>query len=67
MKDEVLAYITHEHNGQRQRLVFTHRNYPEAGGQAPAGTAGRVFEYGWTDLRAGLELSGAQDSWLHLI
>lgn len=36
---KAVAYITREKEGQRQLLVFTHRDYPEAGVQVPAGTA----------------------------
>lgn len=38
MKHKVLAYITRQRNRQPQLLVFTHRNFPEAGMQVPAGT-----------------------------
>ena len=38
MKHKVLAYITRERDGCRELLVFTHRDYPEAGVQVPAGT-----------------------------
>jgi 8-oxo-dGTP pyrophosphatase MutT (NUDIX family) len=36
---KAVAYITREKEGRRQLLVFTHRDYPEAGVQVPAGTA----------------------------
>ncbi|MDQ3929448.1 MAG: NUDIX domain-containing protein, partial [Chloroflexota bacterium] len=36
---KALAYITREKEGRKQLLVFTHRDYPEAGVQVPAGTA----------------------------
>jgi 8-oxo-dGTP pyrophosphatase MutT (NUDIX family) len=35
---KVVAYIVREVEGKRQLLVFTHRDYPEAGLQVPAGT-----------------------------
>lgn len=35
---KVLAYIVREREGKRELLVFTHRDYPEAGLQVPAGT-----------------------------
>ena len=35
---KVVAYITRERDGKEQLLVFTHRDYPEAGLQVPAGT-----------------------------
>ena len=35
---KVLAYVTREVGGERQLLVFTHRDYPDAGVQVPAGT-----------------------------
>lgn len=38
MKHKVLAYITRERADHRDLLVFTHRDYPEAGVQVPAGT-----------------------------
>ncbi|HLE30393.1 MAG TPA: NUDIX domain-containing protein, partial [Anaerolineales bacterium] len=38
MKHKVLAYITRRRNGRTQLLVFTHRDFPEAGVQVPAGT-----------------------------
>jgi len=38
MKHKVLAYITRQRNRQPQLLVFTHRDFPEAGIQVPAGT-----------------------------
>ena len=38
MPHKVLAYVTRRRNGQHQLLVFTHRDYPEAGMQVPAGT-----------------------------
>jgi 8-oxo-dGTP diphosphatase len=38
MKHKVLAYITRERADHRELLVFTHRDYPEAGVQVPAGT-----------------------------
>lgn len=38
MPHKVLAYITREHAGGRQVLVFDHRDQPEAGLQVPAGT-----------------------------
>ena len=34
----MVAYITRQQDGRRQLLVFTHRHYPEAGVQVPAGT-----------------------------
>jgi 8-oxo-dGTP pyrophosphatase MutT (NUDIX family) len=44
MKHKVLAYITRRREGGRQLLVFTHRDYPEAGVQVPAGTVERGEE-----------------------
>ena len=46
MKHKVLAYITRERDGHRELLVFTHRDFPEAGVQVPAGTVepGEVIE-----------------------
>lgn len=38
VKRKVLAYITREQNGHKELLVFTHRDYPEAGLQVPGGT-----------------------------
>ena len=38
MRYKVLAYITRERDGRRELLAFTHRDYPEAGVQVPAGT-----------------------------
>src|SRR5258708_26477544 len=35
---KVLAYITRQHQGQTQLLVFDHRHHSEAGTQVPAGT-----------------------------
>ncbi len=35
---KVLAYVTREVAGERQLLVFRHRDYPKAGVQVPAGT-----------------------------
>lgn len=35
---KVLAYITRILHGDRQLLVFTHQDFPEAGLQVPAGT-----------------------------
>ena len=35
--DRVLAYVTREHNGRRELLVFDHRDHPNAGTQVPAG------------------------------
>ena len=35
---KVLAYITRSTDSRRQLLVFTHRDYPDAGIQVPAGT-----------------------------
>jgi ADP-ribose pyrophosphatase YjhB (NUDIX family) len=38
MQLKVLAYITREYNNDIQLLVFTQRDYPDAGLQIPAGT-----------------------------
>ena len=38
MNHKVLAYITRRLDDQPQLLVFTHRDFPEAGRQVPAGT-----------------------------
>lgn len=35
---QAFAYITREHQGQREVLVFTHRDFPEASVQVPKGT-----------------------------
>jgi 8-oxo-dGTP pyrophosphatase MutT (NUDIX family) len=35
---KVLAYVVREREGRRELLVFTHRDYPDAGLQVPAGT-----------------------------
>lgn len=35
---KVLAYVTRTHQGRPQLLVFTHRDYLQAGLQVPAGT-----------------------------
>jgi 8-oxo-dGTP pyrophosphatase MutT (NUDIX family) len=37
MRLKVLAYITREHHGQMELLVFTQRGIPEAGLQVPGG------------------------------
>jgi 8-oxo-dGTP pyrophosphatase MutT (NUDIX family) len=37
VKKRVVAYITRDRNGQRELLVFDHRDHPEAGTQVPAG------------------------------
>lgn len=38
MRQKVLAYILRQRDGQRQLLVFEHRDHPDAGVQVPAGT-----------------------------
>lgn len=38
MKKKVLAYITRNHSGRDEVLVFLHRDHPEAGLQVPGGT-----------------------------
>jgi ADP-ribose pyrophosphatase YjhB (NUDIX family) len=38
VKHKVLAYITREHRGRTELLVFDQRDQPEAGTQVPAGT-----------------------------
>ncbi len=38
MKHKVIAYSSCQQAGRRQLLLFTHRDYPEAGVQVPAGT-----------------------------
>jgi len=35
--DRVLAYVTRERDGDKQLLVFEHRDFPDAGLQVPAG------------------------------
>jgi 8-oxo-dGTP pyrophosphatase MutT (NUDIX family) len=35
--ERVVAYVTREHEGRRELLVFDHRDHPEAGTQVPAG------------------------------
>ena len=46
--DRVLAYVTRERDGDKQLLVFDHRDYPDAGTQVPAGRieAGEELEPG---------------------
>ncbi len=38
MKHKALAYIIRNHDGQPELLTFTHKDFPEAGVQIPAGT-----------------------------
>jgi len=38
VKHKVVAYVTRQQDGRQRLLVFTHRDYPEAGVQVPAGT-----------------------------
>lgn len=38
VKKKVLVYITRVEDGRTELLVFTHRDFPEAGIQVPAGT-----------------------------
>jgi ADP-ribose pyrophosphatase YjhB (NUDIX family) len=38
MNNKVVAYITRKRDGNMELLVFTHRDFPEAGLQVPAGT-----------------------------
>lgn len=38
MRQKVMAYVVRQRAGQRELLVFEHRDYPDAGVQAPAGT-----------------------------
>ena len=60
-RQKVQCYITREHAGSLQALVFEHIDYPEAGVQVPAGS----IEPGETPeeaaLREAWEESGIQD------
>ncbi|MEL7338959.1 MAG: NUDIX domain-containing protein [Bacteroidota bacterium] len=38
VKTKVLAYITRQQGGKRQLLIFSHRDFPEAGLQVPGGS-----------------------------
>src|SRR4051794_23241305 len=57
---KVIAYIVREVEGKRFLLVFTHRDFPEAGLQVPAGTVedGEAIE-------AGLRREVAEETGLH--
>lgn len=57
---KVIAYITREKEGKRQLLVFTHRDYPEAGLQVPAGTVEEGEE-----IEAALRREVAEETGLH--
>ncbi len=48
MRQKVMAYLTRTVHGQRELLVFKHRDHPDAGVQVPAGTVepGEVIEVG---------------------
>lgn len=66
MRHRVVAYITRLEAGRRQLLVFTHRDYPEAGVQVPGGgvevgetTEEALFREVWEESGlAGLRLVG---------
>jgi 8-oxo-dGTP pyrophosphatase MutT (NUDIX family) len=47
-RQRVLAYVTREHRGRTELLVFDHRDDPEAGTQVPAGRVdeGETLEQG---------------------
>lgn len=55
---KVLAYITREHKGRTQLLVFTHPNSPEAGLQVPAGTVDEGENTEDAVLREAIEETG---------
>ncbi|MEL6651903.1 MAG: NUDIX domain-containing protein [Bacteroidota bacterium] len=38
VKTKVLAYLTRQQHGKRQLLIFSHRDFPEAGLQVPGGS-----------------------------
>jgi 8-oxo-dGTP pyrophosphatase MutT (NUDIX family) len=62
---KAVAYITREKEGRTQLLVFTHRDYPEAGVQVPAGTAEEGEEMEATLFREVEEETGLTG--LHLV
>ena len=55
---KVIAYITREHEGRTQLLVFTHPHSPEAGLQVPAGTVEQGEEPEAAVLREAVEETG---------
>jgi 8-oxo-dGTP pyrophosphatase MutT (NUDIX family) len=56
-REKVVAYITH----RRRLLVFTHRDFPEAGVQVPAGTVEPGESSEAAVLREAREESGLRD------
>jgi len=67
MQLKVLAYITREHKNETQLLVFTHRDYPDAGLQIPAGTVEEGEEIEHALFREIHEESGVTHDDLKLI
>ena len=57
---KVVAYIVREKSGRRELLTFTHRDFPEAGIQVPAGTV----EDG-EEIEAGLRREVVEETGLH--
>jgi 8-oxo-dGTP pyrophosphatase MutT (NUDIX family) len=55
---KVMAYIVRERGGQRELLVFTHRDFPDAGLQVPAGTVAAGEDVGTALLREIYEETG---------
>jgi ADP-ribose pyrophosphatase YjhB (NUDIX family) len=66
MKHKVLAYITRLRRGALQLLVFRHRDYPEAGVQAPGGTVEPAERVEHALFREVLEESGLRPEQLRL-
>ena len=58
---KVLAYITREAGGEKQLLVFTHRDYPDAGVQVRAGTVEEDENIEAAVLREAEEETGLSD------
>jgi len=67
MQLKVLAYITRQHDNDTQLLVFTHREYPDAGLQIPAGTVEEGEEIEHALFREIQEESGLTHDDLKLI
>ncbi len=57
LSEKVVAYITH----RRRLLVFTHRDFPEAGVQVPAGTVEPGEDGATAVLREAREETGLAD------
>jgi len=57
-KSKVFAYILRENQGKEELLIFSHRDYPEAGLQVPAGTVVEGEELVAAVQREVLEESG---------